>query len=94
MTTTEIDTPATEVDAPTEVPVGVRVKTHPGLCVGWANCRAWGPSVYFLDDDGQIGFQFLEVPAEHVDDAYRGAAACPEQAITVIRPPGAVGGAP
>ena len=82
-----IDSASTEVDPPSaEAPVSVRVKAHPGLCVGWGNCHRWAPKVYPLDDDGHIGVHLLEVPAELAEDAYRGAAACPQQAITVIRP--------
>jgi ferredoxin len=69
-----------------EVPVGVRVRAHPGLCEGWGNCHRFAPSVYPLDDDGHIGVHLLEVPAELANDAFVGASACPAQAITVIRP--------
>jgi ferredoxin len=70
--------------SPTEVPVGVRVRAHPGLCQGWGNCHRFAPSVYFLDDDGYIGLHLLEVPAELAHAAMVGAGSCPEQAITVI----------
>lgn len=65
----------------------VRIKTHPALCLGWGECHRWAPEVYPLDEDGRIGVHLLEVPAEHAEAAYWGAAACPEQAITVIGPP-------
>jgi hypothetical protein len=29
----------------------------------------------------------MDVPSEHADDAWRGAVACPNQAITIIGPP-------
>lgn len=65
-------------------PEGVRLKVHPGLCVGWGNCQRFGPEVYTLDDEGKVDFQLLDVPAELAYEAVGGAAACPNQAITVI----------
>ena len=69
-----------------EVPVGVRVRAHPGLCEGWGNCHRFAPSVYPLDADGHLGVHLLEVPAGLAGEAIIGASTCPEQAITVIRP--------
>ncbi len=63
---------------------GVLVKTHPALCLGWGNCHRFGPTVYPLDADGKVDVHRLAVPPEHVEDAWMGAAACPERAITVI----------
>lgn len=71
---------------PGEVP-GVRVKTHPSLCLGWGECNRWAPEVYPLDEDGKIAVHLLEVPPEQAEAAWWGAAACPQQAITVIGPP-------
>lgn len=71
----------TATDAP-----GVRVKTHPSLCLGWGECHRWAPDVYPLDEDGKIAVHLLEVPPEHAEAAWWGAAACPQQAITVIGP--------
>ena len=56
-------------------------------CLGWGECHRWAPDVYPLDEDGKIGVHLLEVPAEHAEAAWWGAAACPQQAITVIGPP-------
>lgn len=63
---------------------GVRVRAHPGLCQGWGNCHRFAPEVYPLDDDGFLDIHLLEVPPELARAARLGAAACPEQAITVI----------
>lgn len=68
-------------------PDGVRVRTHPGLCVGWGNCHRFAPQVYPLDDEGLIAVHLLEVPAEDAEDAWRGASVCPAHAITVIGEP-------
>ena len=66
---------------------GVRVKTHPALCAGWGNCHRFAPDVYPLDADGHVDVHLLDVPAELAYDAWLGAGACPEQAITVIGRP-------
>ena len=74
----------------------VRVKVHPGLCNGWGQCWRWAPEVFQLDDEGYVDLLVVEVPAQLAETARRGAAACPEQAITIIEcsppafsPPGA-----
>ncbi len=74
-----------------ETAVPVRVRTHPGLCVGWGDCHRSAPHVYPLDDEGRVGVHMLDVPSEHADDAWRGASMCPERAITVIGPPETIG---
>lgn len=66
---------------------GVRVKTHPGLCMGYGNCHRFAPDVYPLDDEGYIAVHRLGVPPELAEQAWRGASACPERAITVIGEP-------
>lgn len=66
---------------------GVRIRAHPGLCLGWGNCHRFAPSVYPLDGDGRLDTERLEVPEELAYEAWIGAAACPEQAITVIGKP-------
>jgi ferredoxin len=52
---------------------GVRIRTHPGLCVGWGNCHRFAPDVYPLDENGKVDVHLLEVPAELDDAAARGA---------------------
>ena len=69
-----------------EVPVGVRVRAHPGLCEGWGNCHRFASEVYPLDADGYLDIHLLDVPAELADTARLGAQSCPAQAITVIEP--------
>jgi ferredoxin len=63
------------------------VRTHPGPCVGWGECHRWAPNVYPLADDGRVAVYVMEVPSERADDAWWGASACPERAITVLGPP-------
>ena len=80
--------PESQWDEPgLEPAVPVRVRTHPGLCVGWGECRRWSPNVYPLDDDGHVAVHMMDVPSELADDAWWGASGCPERAITVIGPP-------
>jgi hypothetical protein len=52
-----------------------------------ANAIAGPPNVYPLDDDGRVAVYVMEVPSERADDAWWGASAYPEHAITVIGPP-------
>lgn len=70
-----------------EPPPPVRVRTHPGLCQGWGECHRWAPVVYPLDDEGRVDLHVLDVPHDHAEDAWWGATACPERAITVVGPP-------
>ncbi len=69
-----------------EEPPSVRVRVHPGLCQGWGECHRWAPSVYPLDAEGRVDLHVVDVPGEHADDAWWGASACPERAISVIGP--------
>jgi ferredoxin len=78
------DTVATSDSWSGEVGVGVKVRTHPGLCEGWGNCHRFAPEVYPLDAEGYIDVHLLDVPAELAAAARNGALACPERAITVI----------
>ena len=74
-------------EAALEPAVPVRVRTHPGPCVGWGECHRWAPNVYPLDDEGHVAVYVMEVPSELADDAWWRASACPERAITVLGPP-------
>ncbi|ORA19964.1 hypothetical protein BST14_04045 [Mycobacterium arosiense ATCC BAA-1401 = DSM 45069] len=63
----------------------MRIEFDAEHCVGHALCAAAGPDVYHLDDAGYCIPPSREVVApELVDQAYRGAEACPERAITVV----------
>lgn len=75
------------LDGTVDDPPEVLVHTHPALCCGWGNCHRWAPDAYPLDEQGHIGVHRMHVPPEHAEDAYWGAQACPEHAITVIGPP-------
>ena len=66
---------------------GVRLRAHPALCLGFGNCRRFGPGVYSLDAEGMIDFHLLDVPADLALEAWRGASVCPQRAITVIGRP-------
>jgi ferredoxin len=71
----------------TDEPAGVKVRTHPALCLGYGNCHRFAPDVYSLDENGEIAVHLLEVPEEQAVDAWIGASVCPQRAITVIGPP-------
>ncbi len=60
----------------------MHVNVEQSACAGHGQCNATSPNVYKLDDDGfclPVGV----VAVEDERDARAGAAACPEQAITV-----------
>jgi ferredoxin len=61
----------------------MKVSVDESKCVGHAQCNAVGPEVYDLDDSGYCLIRNAEVPPELEQAARDGAAACPEQAITV-----------
>lgn len=60
----------------------MRVTADSAKCMGHARCFAVASTVYQLDDDGYCAVD-MTVPQELEVDAERGAAACPEGAITV-----------
>lgn len=62
----------------------MRIKVHPGLCVGSGACRQFAPSVYQLDAEGYLDLHLLQVPPELEHDAAFGASACPARAISVL----------
>lgn len=53
-------------------------------CAGHALCAAVAPDVFELDDNGYCIPPDPRVPPDLVEQALRGADACPEQAITVV----------
>jgi ferredoxin len=53
-------------------------------CCGYTLCAAEGPDVYSIDDQG-YAFAPETVPAGLEEQARRGAAACPDSAITLTR---------
>lgn len=61
----------------------MRVAVEPARCTGHAQCNAVAPEVYDLDDGGYCVINSAEVPPELEEQARKGAAACPEMAITV-----------
>lgn len=70
-----------------ETEVGVRVRAHPGLCLGYGLCHRFARDVYPLDEDNHIAIHLLDVPAELAYEAWVGASVCPQRAITVIGRP-------
>jgi ferredoxin len=54
-------------------------------CQGHARCAAIAPELYRLDEQGYNRMEPFEVPVGLEDKAAKGARACPEAAIKVIR---------
>jgi ferredoxin len=52
-------------------------------CQGHARCNATAPDVFVLDDLGYVATPSGAVPAEQEQSARKGAAACPERALTI-----------
>jgi ferredoxin len=66
------------------LPCGLmRVHVDLSACTGHGRCYSLSPDVFSADDDGHCVLLVEEVPPELEDQARRGAANCPEQAITV-----------
>jgi ferredoxin len=61
----------------------LKIRTDPTACTGHARCVVYGPDVYVLDDDGYNATNIERVPLDRLDQARRGARACPERAITI-----------
>ncbi|HJL76059.1 MAG TPA: ferredoxin [Acidimicrobiales bacterium] len=52
-------------------------------CTGHGRCYVLSPEVFEPDDDGYCTTELAEVPSDLLEQAQRGAANCPEEAITV-----------
>jgi ferredoxin len=61
-----------------------RVVVDRARCQGHARCWAESDELYRLDDDGYSAIAEVDVPGHLGDAARRGAAACPERAITIV----------
>ncbi|MBV9660937.1 MAG: ferredoxin [Acidimicrobiales bacterium] len=63
----------------------MKVHVDDSRCTGHARCNAVSPEFYELDELGYNAWRgkSIEVPPEREDEARRGAAACPELAITI-----------
>jgi ferredoxin len=62
----------------------VRVKVNRSACQGNGRCAAVSPEVYQLDDLGYNAAGEFAITEEAGEAAFRGAAECPERAITVF----------
>ena len=62
---------------------GVRIEVDGEACTGHGRCYTLAAAVYDSDDDGYCATRERAVPPELEAEARRGAAACPERAITV-----------
>ena len=62
----------------------MRVQVDRSRCQGHARCWAEASDLYLLDDDGYSTVDDVEVLPGLEDAARRGAAACPERAISIV----------
>jgi ferredoxin len=65
------------------VAAGVRVEIDRAICCGHLRCADVAPAIFGWDDDGLPVIQIDVAVGELEAVARRGAAACPERAITV-----------
>ena len=63
---------------------GLRIQVDPKACSGHAQCLAYGPDLYEVDDMGHNVSDGRAVPAGLEGQARLGAQACPESAITLV----------
>lgn len=61
----------------------MKIVVDSSKCQGHAQCHATAEAVYPLDDEGYVAITELEVAPELEELARRGAAACPERAISL-----------
>lgn len=62
----------------------MRAMVDPERCQGHALCESFAPDVYVLDEFGYNRASPADIPEPLQDQARRGAAACPERAITLV----------
>ncbi len=62
----------------------MKIDVNSALCSGHARCNATAPEIYELDDSGFCAITTLDVEPGLEAAALRGAAACPERAITIV----------
>jgi ferredoxin len=63
----------------------MRAEIRSDLCVGQGLCYSVAPRVFEDDDDGYGRVRVAgALPAALEDDARRGAANCPERAVTLV----------
>jgi ferredoxin len=62
----------------------MKIEVNAALCSGHARCNAAAPEIYELNDDGFCAITTLEVAPDQEAAAVKGAAACPERAITIV----------
>jgi ferredoxin len=63
----------------------MKVRVDRATCSGHARCNATAPGIYEIDAMGYCAITELTVPEDLEELAEKGAAACPERAITVER---------
>jgi ferredoxin len=62
----------------------MKIVANKTRCAGHARCAAVSGQVFELDENGYIGFEEKQVPAELQEVARRGVRACPERALKLL----------
>lgn len=62
----------------------MRIRVDHDACTGHGRCWTLAPEVFDGGDDGYCATAEREVPPELEAQARRGAAGCPERAITIL----------
>lgn len=61
----------------------MKVRVDADRCTGHARCIIYGPDIFILDEIGHNITAVQEVPQHLLEQARRGAEACPESAIAL-----------
>lgn len=62
----------------------MKIRVDSRLCSGHARCNAVAPNLFRLNDEGYNDSDDVEVGEAELQDAMRGALACPEGAISIL----------
>jgi len=63
----------------------MRILVDRARCAGHARCNAIAPDIFELDDNGYIAMDSFDVKPGEEELARRGARACPERALQVVK---------
>ena len=63
----------------------MKIRIDKSACVGNARCWAVSEELFPLDDDGYIKVEEVDVPPGMEALAERGARACPERVIQIVK---------
>jgi ferredoxin len=67
----------------------MKISIDRAKCSGHARCAAEAPELFSIDENGYIATEGFDVPLGQEALASRGAEACPERIIRVVKEPAA-----